>query len=425
MNEITMQNYETKCLFDILNSVANKREAPILMANPRWAMMVNVAEFHNIPNLMYYGTLGIDRKNNTSWKERIEKQYHAAVHGEQWYSAAINDIIKYFEHGKIHFMLLKDFLIREYYPQNDMRQLKNVRILVDKGSEEKIENILKQLDYTFQEDLTPDEKLYVKVPGVSLIIQTGILFQNKRLRKFFSTTVKDSQKKAGYDYYHEFSKENFYTYLIVNAADCFAKGTVDIREMLDIWRYYSTVYSLLDFSVITPNIELMDLEKFHNILMKMLGEWFGGIDCGTKSEAYYGCEKFVLSKGGEGREACAKILPPLKDVTEIYEKDLKRQRRKESRHWAFPPLSYMVGMFPTLEKAPFLLPFFWLVRLFRVWTTSISRKFKKATLPARSKTKRNFRIMKADVSGFFTKIRKNFASGITKIKLKLKNINKK
>ena len=56
----------------------------------------------------------------------------------------------------------------------------------------------------------------------------------------------------------------------------------------------------------------------------------------------------------------------------------KRAERKKARsrffHWIFPDYKYMSSLYPTLEKMPFFLPFYWVFRGIRLLIGMLKNK---------------------------------------------------
>lgn len=136
--------------------------------------------------------------------------------------------------------------------------------------------------------------------------------------------------------------------------------------MADLWLYYLKVYKDLDWKVINKELEYLRLEEFHMYLIQLAAYWFGGMVFPENDAVFDAMEKYILTKGMQGRKISATLLPLVKEVADFYKKDLRRKRREQILDWAFPHMDYMDTMFPSLHKMRWLLPACWLLRLGRL-----------------------------------------------------------
>lgn len=366
MNEKRIRNYEVKCLLQMLETIISGEELPKWNKQPEWGSLYKLSDYHGVANMVYYAVLGMEGEKLAPWKPKFEERFHQAVLAEERYSSAVPELLNELEDRKIHAAVLQEYRMRAFYPQQDMRGLKCVSLLVEKGKEEKLGEALAYLDYEKKESRTEGEEWYYKIPGVLIIIRTELPFTNRKMQKYFAVPVKSYEKERGHKYIHTFLPEEYYIHIIGCSAEQYARGSLDIRDMADLWLYYLKVYRDLDWKVINKELEYLKLVEFHVYLIQLAAYWFGGMLFPENDAVFDAMEKYILTKGMQGRKISATLLPLVKEVADFYRKDLKRKRREQMLDWAFPHMDYMNTMFPFLHRAAWLLPVCWLLRLARM-----------------------------------------------------------
>ncbi len=366
MSERKARNSDIRYLLDLLAAIVNQDEVPRTQIPPLWDYIYKIADYHDVANVVYYAILGLESGKSKSWRKPFENRFHDAVFGEERFSAAIKDVLALFEERKIHCLMISDYKMREYYPQKEMRFLKNVKILVEPESLEEVKEALKYLDFEQKEVEEEDVSVFYKIPGVTLTVVTEFNFINKKMQKYFSDKLNNFQVEYKKYYIHKLSNEQFYIYQFSCAAEKFAKGELSIQDVLDIWCYYLQVYKILDYKIVNQALEELNIDTFHVYLVKLSAFWFGNMNFPEDDGVFRDMERYIFSKGVKGRELSAKILPLVNEVSQNYLKMLKAKRRKQTKEWIFPSRGYMEGMFSVLKKIPILLPLFWIVRLVRI-----------------------------------------------------------
>lgn len=315
--------------------------------------------------MVYYGLLGLEYDGLKPWKKRFEERYHKAVLSEEYYSTVLPQVLDTFEEHKIHCMVLQEFTMRNFYPQTDMRATCFVRILIDKGRERALKKAMEYLDFEEQESPVEGELRYYKIPGVLLIFLTELSFLNKKSKKYFSLPVRDYGRENKRRFIHKLDSEEYYILVLACAAESYARGNMDIQAMLDIWFFYIKVFDTMDWGVIYKELAYLDLGDFPEYMIKLTAHWFAGM-LFPEDSLFEAMERYILTKGVQGRKESEQLLPLVKEVADCYRKDLQKKRRQQILDWVFPQRDYMGTMFPIVKKIRCLLPACWVLRLMRM-----------------------------------------------------------
>lgn len=365
MSENRTKNYEMKCLLELISAIVNVEAIPKWKRKPEWGEIYKLADYHSVANFVYYGILPMEDAAISVWKEKFEERFHASVLSDERYTAILPEIINNLIEQNVHFLILKNYQMREYYPHTDMRLLKAVEILVEKDKREKIQQAMYWLDFEEREVREEEGICYYKIPGIWVIFREELSFTNKKMRKYFSLSPKDYEKVSGFKYFHLRGPEEQYIYVMGSLAESYAKGSLDVRDMLDIWYYYFAVYKKLDWGYVTKEFEKLEIKVFSECIIKLAAFWFGEMVFPAESELFSAMEKYILTKGIQGRAESSKLLPLVKEVADFYKRDMRRERMQRMLNWVFPKLDYMDILFPILKSWKLLLPACWILRLLR------------------------------------------------------------
>lgn len=365
MSEKRMRSYEVKCLLELLCALVKQKEIPKWKRQPDWGSLYKLSDYHNVANMVYYGLLGMDYEELKPWKKRLEERYHQAVLSEEYYSAVMPLVINTLEQYKIHCMVLQGYIMRHFYPQPDMRYTSSVRILIEKGREEALRRAMVYLDFEEQESPVEGELRYYKIPGVLLVFLTELSFTNRKSQKYFSLPLKDYGKEPGRRYIHKLDSEEYYILTLACAAESYARGSMDIQFMLDIWFFYIKSFDKMDWAVIYKELSYLELGDFPEYIIKLTANWFAGMLFAGDS-LFEAMERYILTKGVQGRKESESLLPLVKEVADFYRKDLKKKRRQQILDWVFPGKDYMGTMFPAVNRFAWLLPGCWILRIIRM-----------------------------------------------------------
>jgi hypothetical protein len=136
--------------------------------------------------------------------------------------------------------------------------------------------------------------------------------------------------------------------------------------MIDIW-FYRMKHPSLDLDYISDELEKLELKEFHQNLLDTLDVWFNYKEETELSD--YITERIITSGSfglKEMHDASAAARASAKETS------VKSAKKNTVLKLIFLPFSIMKAKYHILEKAPFLLPFMWVVR----WVDAVFNKRK-------------------------------------------------
>lgn len=305
-----------------------------------------LAAAHDIAHLVAYG---LDRSGLGGADDKNEI-FKAAYRYEQL-NYELQCVCKTLEAAGIPFMPLKGSVIREFYPEPWMRSSGDIDVLVKESDLEKgIAVLTEKLGYRDGGRWTHDVSLY-SPSGVHIELHFDLVEDSyAQASREVLAGVWDCALSANEGSYRKLmTDETFYLYHLAHMAKHFEHGGCGIRPFIDMWILENRVEhsnekrdSLLDKA---------GLLKFANSCRKLSEYWL----CGAEADGIILQMADYILRGG---------------VYGTLENGFAAQKGKKGGKLgyvisrAFPPLSAMSPRFPKLKKYPFLLPFFWIYRMF-------------------------------------------------------------
>ncbi len=256
----------------------------------------------------------------------------------------ITDIL---EGKKIIYIPLKGSVIRPYYPKESMRTSCDIDILVHEEDLEAATDALVKKGYLFEERHYHDISLY-SPSRVHLELHFSIL-ENKDnidtvLKDVWSYAVPD--ENCRYKFTDPFFVFHFFAHIYYH----FLSGGCGIRSLMDVWIIAHRMG--LNYIVAKELLEKAGILRFAEGINDLAESCFSGREWDKRSEVLL---HYIMNGGVYGTVRNRIAGKKRHNGTLIYL--FKR---------VFMPYSSMVTVFPILKKAPVLLPFFWIVRVFRM-----------------------------------------------------------
>lgn len=363
---VQTDNAREEYLIELLASALNQREAILGRVRPSWGWIYKMSDYHHVSNLAYYKIMWVDDREARQWKEKFEDRYRNAMRQQEKNKELRRRIEEALEEAEVHAVFLGETTVLGYYPHPEMRMPEPVQVLVDKKRIAEARKVMGRLGLEESErQEETDGRLYVGFPGLRVELMDTLAFTEKKVRIWFEEFPKILPKPENRHYIHNMNEETQYIYFMCRIAEKYARGQIEIRDIVDLWLLVTAEGSKINWKEVRRELEKLDLEMFGEYIVKLAGKWFGRLYFRDDMDILSDIQTYIFTKGTEARRESELFLPLVKTVADNYHRDLKKEEKKKQREWSFPPLEYMKGTFPRLEKHPWLLPLYWMVRLAR------------------------------------------------------------
>lgn len=333
-----MTNNTIQLVLDIINKELFKKDIKLNTNNIDEKLLFKVIKSHHLETITYNSL----KKYNLSINDELYNLYNRSLYRNLMQNHYFDIIKDEFNKENIKFIPLKGFIIKNIYPKEYFRTMSDIDILVKEKDTKKIKSIMEKLNFDVKNYNRAHHDSYLNNENVLIEIHRTLLTTDNKYMKYFKNKnyFKDSM-----------NKEEFYIYMIIHMTKHFINGGLGIRNFIDIKIYLDKYKNKLDFNYINKCFEDLKLTKFHNEMINIKDLWFEDYKRDEKIERI---EEYILRSGTYGlikNRAAIKII--------------KNKNKRYYFRRIFPSLNEMKGIYHKLNKYPFLLPYYWVVRIFR------------------------------------------------------------
>lgn len=336
------------------NSAIQKELTPENMAE-----IYKISKAHDLAHLI--GELLVRAKlENAPFAKPFLSARSMATYRYAQSSYEFEQICLAFDEEKIPYMPLKGAIVRKYYPEPWMRTSCDIDILVRNEDLACAGEVLQlKLNYTFTERALHDVSYY-SPSGVHLELHFDLTELNENVQNAVQN-IWESATQQENSYCFAMKNEMFVAYHIAHMAGHFRYGGCGIRPFLDLWLLKNKMpYDKVETERLLAEFGLKEFAKNAFLLSDI---WFGNAE---HTEVTRDLEEYIVGAG---------VYGSLENKVAVLQ-DEKKGGFRYVLSRIFLPYKKMKRLYPKLEKAPILLPFYHVKR----WFLFLFKKDKKRAL---------------------------------------------
>ncbi|MDO4847933.1 MAG: nucleotidyltransferase family protein [Clostridiaceae bacterium] len=338
-------------------AVINGGDVPALPEDVDAEKVYNLAVRNSAQALLYFAN-GQGKMLPDDVAVKLKKAYQAAMLREMSQQSELDKIRKEFTENDIPFMLLKGSHLKALYPKPEMRFMVDMDVLVRKEDVEKARDIL--LSHGLKQEMNNGKDIVlIKAPFLTVELHNTLFTEDYYMYEYF-LGVWDRAVKIG-DYEYKMSDSDLYIYTLAHLAEHYTNAGACFRPTVDLYLMNKKLADSLDCGYIEAELEKLGLNSFNKNIISVGKSVFEGEDADENIELM---ENYIV------------FGPPVKNAAEVAAANESKAKRIVKM--LFPNLRHMQHIFPILEKLPFLLPLFWVIRFFRYAFTKKAREKLKA-----------------------------------------------
>ena len=219
----------------------------------------------------------VDAADESSFMFEWKKMRLNAMRRNLLFDKERSEITNFLEQNGIWYLPLKGSVIKEMYPNPEMREMNDNDILIDQNGRDQAKDFMLSRGY----QVKPNDKGVIDDKGNSDEFIKGPFFYFE-LHKFLieeryspkqydyflsikDRLIKDIDKEYGY----HMSDEDFYLYMICHAHKHFSRNGMGIRFLMDEYVFLKEKGETLDNEYINEKIREFGLEQFDADLRKV------------------------------------------------------------------------------------------------------------------------------------------------------------
>lgn len=376
---------DSKVFLDILSAFINNRKFD---NKPQydWEKIYNRAFINDVLGIVYCVASGCEGVPDDILK-KLKKGFLSTAAISAKRDIIVSEVESLLTENNIEHMFIKGYVVKDYYPVKELRNMGDVDILIRENDREKCHTLLLNNGYTYDE--------YDSKKDVSNFVKSSIMFEmhskligknnvpNVDLMGYFADPFAHSQKNA--DGKTEINKEYHFIYLISHMAKHFVNGGFGVRMILDIPMFVNYYGDSIDWKYIFDELDGLGLMYFTQVIFHICGKYFdmpvpdglGSIDI-AQTDVDAVCD-YMLDGGVfgyVGRNSDA--IRVAKNAGSQNGKGASSYRVSDVLRWIFPSYEYMSERYVWFRGKPkAFLPFAWIYciwyRLFKYRENSFSR----------------------------------------------------
>ena len=270
---------------------------------------------------------------------------------------ARDDLIHMLTQAGMDVLPVKGCWLKELYPDLGDRQMSDLDMLIRPEDASAAERLLLTRGYR-KEEVSYHHTTYIQPPYLALELHTSLLPDIDEHRSYYEDVWEKAVPSDGIPRLYRLKPEDEYLFYLVHLSKHLSEGGSGIRSILDNCIYFRC-FPNMDGDYLGKELETLGLSELAWQVQELSCCWF---ETGaTIPKALEPLAQAVCTAGTYGSlemrtrhrmERLSKKYP--NPVIRFFAYCLTR---------FFRPLSEMKRHYPVLEKAPILLPVFWVVRI--------------------------------------------------------------
>lgn len=375
-------NCSQEYFLDLLSSKINGKKVNATVSGINWDEIYKLANIHSLVAIIFsaINDLPRDCRPPEEIYNKMKKRFFLQIQRNTSIENYAKKLIEVFNQEKIDHIIMKGYILKNYYPSPEYRSMSDVDILIKDKDRDKSHHIMQRLGY---KNNTKGVTVWDYVKNVSFIEIHTVLF-NKEFKddvdfKEYFSNVWQNTKKFDSEYSYMLNEQYNLIYLLVHAAKHFHNCGCGVRMIMDIAVYINKFGDILDWEYIWNELDKLDLKLFTQNILVLCNKWFNTeIDFEYKIEPeFYDklCESILLG-GTFGFENSNSRIAMIRNEVKDNKKSHKRVMIKMFKEMFFPSYNELIkrDRYSFLKNRKYLIGFAWIDR----WFYQIKHKGKKS-----------------------------------------------
>ena len=215
-------------------------------------------KWHSLRGIVHLALKSAGIKDKT-----FEDAYNKVVRKNVMLDIERNAILDDFEQHGIWYLPLKGSILKEYYPENGMREMADNDVLYDSSRQSEVKDIMLGKGYTAESVGKDHHDIYIKHPVLNFELHTSLFEEDiKSLYNYYLDTRRLMKPDDGKKYGYHFSDEDFYVYVTAHEYKHFKIAGVGIRNLLDCYVFMKNKGESLDWDYIKEQCRQLEMDDF-------------------------------------------------------------------------------------------------------------------------------------------------------------------
>ena len=359
-------------LIAVVRAVLRGEEAPALPPELSWENVFWMANQHSLLAMVFAG---------------VEKQLRAEPELQNRWKRACDEclvqtltqmseqprILAAFSEAGLRVLPVKGNVLRALYARPDYRQMADIDLIVPHEQLAQTEQLMQQLGYQTQPGVEEENELDCGLPPyLHVEVHDTLLKTNDENHCYYADIWQRAEPDADLPGVFHLRPEDEYLYLLLHFLQHYVDAGVGIRQVLDLYLFGQTYGGKMDADYLRRETEKLGIGPMRERVERLAAYWFANKP-GAADKELQELEAFCFLSGSYGGYLSQRICL------------MRKKQKNESGvgwklqyfwHRLFPPFAILCMRYPKLKTAPWLLPYFWLCRLFdfSYWKNNFHRE---------------------------------------------------
>lgn len=346
-------------LIQLIRAVVRDETAPEKPADVKWQELLNLAIDHKAVGLAYDAMKQLKTQPQGDILAIWEKEHGKTQIVDLLQKEEAFQIINSASENKLYLLPLKGYVMKQMYPKTEYREMGDLDYLVEADRINEFRPVMKKSGYKEESvGLEASDDTYQKAPYIEVEIHRRLLPPTEENHWFTDDIWERLVPDKENPYLLHMTWEDYYLFHLLHFEKHYSMGGSGIRSILDHYYLKKNIGDKLDRDYINRNIEKMNYVQFEEMCNGLADAWFGD---GKLTKELEEPAEYILNSGAFGTfEQFQKWS---------FERYKKEQGIKTKKGYFFRRMfmerERMEFIYPSLKKHGWLLPFFWIHRLFK------------------------------------------------------------
>ena len=263
-----------------------------------------------------------------------------------------NEILSSLSDAGLDCIGLKGWELRKMYPEPNMRQMSDLDILIRPYDYNRIKEVMVNLGYDSDSESSWMHDNFHK-DEITVEMHKRLTDDSDVIREWEKGVWDRAIKESGNIY--KMSPEDFYIFHFIHLHKDFMNGSLGLRRIVDTWLLQKQP---VDMSFVNSHFKAMGLDVFHDRMVKLSRACMGDEEFDENSEIML---DHAFKYGIFGSDKSYKAGR----IASMSKGNIKFGKIRSLTAAVFLPYGRMKAQFPQLEGKPYMLPYYWAVRIGR------------------------------------------------------------
>lgn len=278
-------------------------------------------------------------------KQLILEDYNRQIIKDTNQNVELERIFEHFEEAGIETLLVKGATTKEAYPQDYMRSMHDMDMMIHERDFKKASKMMKSLGF---EEFYDHEKhlVFTKKPWIIVEMHRKLIPGGEVSHEYFNDIWSLCEPYQNYKNVVRMSLEDSYVFAVIHLIRHFKFTGIEIRDVLDIYLLNEKYQKVYQWDRINEKLEEFGAKEFEENIRRIAYDWFGD----EEIEAFSAEEQFIL----EGASVRNNVN---------YHIGERQGKGAYLVRLFFPEFKVMKEKYPVLKRVPILLPVTWVARI--------------------------------------------------------------